>query len=122
MARKEITLTEYYDDIDGKPASEDELSTFEFSFQGATYTIDLRETNAAKFEKALSPYLNAATKISGGRGRPKGSGTATRKAGGSGRSKEQLQAIRDWATNEGYEVSPRGRIKAEIIEAFDAAH
>jgi hypothetical protein len=121
MARKEITVTEYYDDIDGKPAQEGELSTFEFSFQGANYRIDLRDANAAKFEKALSPYLAAAARVSGGRGRPKSTGVK-RTATGSGRSKEQLQAIRDWAVKEGYEVAPRGRIKGEIIEAFDAAH
>jgi hypothetical protein len=121
MARKETIITEYYDDIDGKPASEDELSTIEFGFQGSTYRIDLRDANAAKLEKALSPYLAAAAKVSGGRGRPKATG-AKRTATGSGRSPEQLAAIRTWAKQEGYEVSDRGRVKAEIVEAFDAAH
>ncbi|MDF3316404.1 histone-like nucleoid-structuring protein Lsr2 [Rhodococcus sp. C3V] len=38
------------------------------------------------------------------------------------RSPEQLQAIRDWANSNGYVVSGQGRIKNEIVEAFDAAH
>ena len=46
----------------------------------------------------------------------------TAKDTGSGRSKEQLQAVRDWAVKNGYDVAPRGRVKAEILDAFDAAH
>jgi hypothetical protein len=37
-------------------------------------------------------------------------------------SREQRAAIRDWANSNGYTVGDRGRIKAEIIEAFEAAH
>jgi hypothetical protein len=32
------------------------------------------------------------------------------------------QAVRAWAESNGYEVSSRGRIKGEIIEAFRAAN
>ncbi|WP_332328463.1 Lsr2 family DNA-binding protein [Rhodococcus sp. YL-1] len=39
-----------------------------------------------------------------------------------GRSVEQLKAIRDWAGKNGFDVSPRGRIKADVVDAFDAAH
>ena len=46
----------------------------------------------------------------------------TAKNTGSGLSKEQLQAVRDWAVKNGYDVAPRGRVKAEILDAFDAAH
>ncbi|WP_455769804.1 Lsr2 family DNA-binding protein [Rhodococcus qingshengii] len=41
---------------------------------------------------------------------------------GSGRSAEQVKAIRDWAGKNDFDVSPRGLIKADVIEAFDAAH
>lgn len=120
MGRKVIQSVEYFDDLDGKPANEDEITTVKFSYGNKSYQLDLRETNLAKFEKLLNPYIDAAAVVTGGRGRPKGA--STRAGGGSGRSKEELQSIRDWATNEGYEVSPRGRIKAEIIEAYDAAN
>ncbi|WP_458864192.1 Lsr2 family DNA-binding protein [Mycobacteroides abscessus] len=33
-----------------------------------------------------------------------------------------MAAIRQWARKNGYEVSDRGRIKAEVVEAFEAAH
>ncbi|XOI55811.1 histone-like nucleoid-structuring protein Lsr2 [Rhodococcus globerulus] len=72
-------------------------------------------------ESALAPYIKVAEKVSSaGKARAKTS-TAT-KPSGSGRSAEQLKAIRDWAGNNGFDVSPRGRIKADVIEAFDAAH
>ena len=38
----------------------------------------------------------------------------------SGKSPAELQAIRDWANANGYEVAERGRIKAEIVAAYDA--
>ena len=31
------------------------------------------------------------------------------------------QAVRSWAESNGYEVSARGRIKTEIVDAFRAA-
>lgn len=37
-------------------------------------------------------------------------------------SKEQLTAVREWARANGHDVSDRGRIKAEVFEAFEAAH
>ncbi|WP_455710519.1 Lsr2 family DNA-binding protein [Rhodococcus globerulus] len=48
--------------------------------------------------------------------------TPVARASGSGRSAEQLRAIRDWAGKNGFDVSARGRIKADVVEAFDAAH
>jgi hypothetical protein len=37
-------------------------------------------------------------------------------------SREQNQAVREWAAKNGYEVSERGRIPASVVEAFDKAH
>ncbi len=39
----------------------------------------------------------------------------------SGKSPAELSAIRTWANNNGFEVAERGRIKAEIVAAYDAA-
>ncbi|MBM9476139.1 Lsr2 family protein [Nakamurella flavida] len=38
------------------------------------------------------------------------------------RDPSQIQAIRDWARQNGYQVSDRGRIKAEIEQAYQDAH
>lgn len=36
--------------------------------------------------------------------------------------KSDLTKVREWATAHGYKVGDRGRIKAEILEAYDKAH
>lgn len=36
--------------------------------------------------------------------------------------RDQVQAVRDWARQNGYTVSDRGRIAKSIQDAFDAAH
>jgi hypothetical protein len=39
-----------------------------------------------------------------------------------GHSKEQSRAIREWAKANGHDLADRGRIKAKVITAFEAAH
>lgn len=41
---------------------------------------------------------------------------------GEARTKEQSQAIRQWAKANGHELSDRGRIPAHVIEEFEKAH
>jgi len=112
-----ITIT---DDIDGSPAVE----TISFGLDGATYEIDLNEKNAKKLRDALANYT-AHARVPGGRsGRTRARSTrATRvTAGSAGASREQLGAIREWARKNGYEVADRGRVRADIIQAFEDAH
>ena len=118
MAKKVV----YVDDFDDTEIDENlGGGPVEFSLDGKFFTIDLNVKNKDKLRKALEPYIEKATEVEGPkrRGRPRGSG---RKPSGSGRSSEELAAIRHWLTQNGYEVSERGRIKQELIEIFDAAH
>ncbi|MFD0520682.1 histone-like nucleoid-structuring protein Lsr2 [Paractinoplanes durhamensis] len=109
MAKQVITLLT--DDIDGGEADR----TVEFGLDGVNYTIDLSEKNAGKLRKALDPFLNSATRV----GRS-GALSARRSAPAStGRaSRDQNQAIREWANKNGFEVSERGRIPSHIVEAY----
>ena len=116
VARQVITVLT--DDLDGSDADR----TVEFSLDGVNYTIDLSDKNAGKLRQALEPYITSGTRVgraaaerrSPGRGRPDG---------GVGRSsRDQNQAIREWAGKNGYELSSRGRIPSSIVEAFDKAH
>ena len=45
-----------------------------------------------------------------------------RRAGSVTRDHDQIAAIRDWAKTHGLKVSDRGRISAEVQEAYNAAH
>jgi Lsr2 len=110
MAKQVITLLT--DDLDGGEADR----TVEFGLDGVNYTIDLSEKNAGKLRKALDPYLAVATRV----GRS-GDSRSTRRSGppAAGRSsRDQNQAIREWANKNGYEVSERGRIPSSIVEAY----
>jgi hypothetical protein len=109
MAKQIITLLT--DDLDGSEADR----TVEFGLDGVNYTIDLSEKNAGKLRKALDPFLNAGTKV--GRGGLGHSGR--RPAAPSARSsRDANQAIREWATQNGHELSDRGRIPSHIVEAY----
>lgn len=113
MAKK-VTVT-LVDDFDGEgPADE----TVEFSVDGVSYEIDLSAKNAKKLRDDLKQWIDAGRRVGGRRrGRP---GTPAR--GGRGSiDREQSAAIRDWARRNGHKVSTRGRIPAEVIEAFHAA-
>ncbi|NKR30169.1 Lsr2 family protein [Rhodococcus hoagii] len=119
MAKKVVTLTEFFDDFDGKKIDEGMAETIEFTIQGSTYRMDLRPENAAKFRNDLEKWVAAAEKVGRRHGRAKGLAAGSTEPR---RSKDELTAIRQWAAQNGYEVSGRGRIAFDVIEAFEAAH
>lgn len=116
MAKK-VTVT-LIDDVDGEaPADE----TVEFGIDGASYEIDLSADNAAKLRSELETWVESARKVSGrrrARAANPPSGTKSRVSV----DREQSAAIRDWARRNGHKVSARGRISAEITEAYNNAH
>jgi hypothetical protein len=114
MAQK--TIVQLIDDLDG--TTSDTIETIAFGLDGVTYEIDLGEGNAGKLRGHLADFISSARRT-GGRAKH-GTGTTAVKATGSGRSREQTQAIRQWASKNGHEVSVRGRIPAAVIEAFEA--
>lgn len=115
----ERIVRQLIDDLDGTEISDGGGEQVDFSFRGCDYRIDLTAANAAKFDKALAPYVGAAAKI---RGSSRGRLRKINSQGKSAASPEQLGAIREWARKNGYTVSDRGRIKGEIVDAFEAAH
>lgn len=113
----ERIVRQLIDDIDGSEIPEGGGERIEFSVRGVSYQIDLSAANSAKLDKALKPYVEAAAKVRSTRG------PRSKAATGNGSApKEQLSAIREWARNNGHQVSERGRIKGDVIAAFEAAH
>ena len=104
---REIRLV---DDLDGEAADE----TVEFGVDGKNYEIDLSTANAKKLRDALpSSWRRRAVRgpaPRGGATRP----TARRPS----IDREQNQAIREWARKRGMKVSDRGRIPADVLEAY----
>lgn len=112
MAKK-VTVT-LVDDFDGSgPADE----TVEFSIDGVSYEIDLSAKNAQKIRDDFKQWIDAGRRV-GGRRRGRSGGGARGRAS---IDREQSAAIREWARRNGHKVSTRGRIPADIIEAFHAA-
>lgn len=110
MAQK-LTLV---DDLDGTPI-EDGGGTVRFSIDGANYEIDLSAANADKLTDALEKYVSAGRRVRSG-------GSATPAAAGKKSDPKRLKAIREWAAENGHEVSSRGRIPTDVIDAYDAAN
>ena len=109
MAKQTLVTEILVDDIDGSTAER----TVNFMWEGTSYEIELSKKNAAAFEKAMKPYLDAARRTRGSR---------SRRSGGSRSGKRDLGAIRDWAAKTGFDVSARGRIAASVIDAYEAAN
>lgn len=99
------------DDLDGDTADE----TVEFSIDGRTYEIDLSKGNAGKLRDALASYVAAARRAGG---RRRSSSAASAPARRPSIDREQNQAIRGWARKRGMKVSDRGRIPAEVLDAY----
>jgi hypothetical protein len=115
MAQK--TRVILVDDIEGNEITDGSGETLQFGLDGVTYEIDLTDRNASKLRDALSFYIAHARRTGGRRQTGRGNSTGS---GGSNRS--DLQKIREWAKENGYKVSDRGRISKEVQEAYAAAN
>ena len=110
MAKK-VTVS-FVDDLDGTTAVDE---TVAFTLDGVAYEIDLSTKNAKKLRAALQPWIEAGRRV-GGRRRSSivaASRTAT--------EPRESAAIRVWARTHGYPVARRGRIPADVLDAFWAA-
>jgi hypothetical protein len=110
MAQK--VLVQLVDDLTG--AASDDISTVLFGLDGANYEIDLTEENAERLRAALADYVGSARRT-GGRikrgARPTNGSAANGEAG----------QVREWAAENGFELSARGRIPGHVLEAYKDA-
>lgn len=94
MAQKvEVVLV---DDLDGSPADE----TVQFSLDGRHYEIDLSAEHAKELRASLKAYIRKGRAVAP----PAPANEAAR--------------IREWAAANGYEVSRRGRLHRDVVEAY----
>jgi len=114
MVQKHVT--QLHDDIDGGEAHK----TVSFAYEGKHYEIDLSVDNHNMLHDALGRYIAKARLVPAtrGAGRPR-RGTVRVAATA---DKARLNAIREWARNNGYTVADRGRIPTHIEAAYDAKH
>jgi hypothetical protein len=104
MSKKVSTVIT--DDLDGSSGAE----AVRFTFDGRAYEIDLGPANRERLLESLLPFIDA------------GRRTGLKKAGRKAASRADLAAVRAWATEQGLQVAERGRISADVIARYDAAH
>lgn len=117
MARR--IVHQLVDDLDGTVMEIGSGETVLFSLDGVAYEIDLTEANAAALREALAPYTAAGRSVSSRRSAP---APARAKASRGAGSRSDYAAVRAWARDNGHTVSDRGRIPADVLAAYDAAH
>jgi hypothetical protein len=103
-------ITELVDDLDGSKAEE----TVTFAVDGVEYEVDLSKQHAVSLRNALEEYMTKGRRV-GGRAKRRTNGHAAP-------GKSQTKAIRGWAQSHGMTVSGRGRISAEVAQAYEDAH
>ncbi|MDJ0354991.1 histone-like nucleoid-structuring protein Lsr2 [Paenarthrobacter sp. PH39-S1] len=107
MAQKvEITLV---DDIDEGHADE----TVRFALDGVSYEIDLSSAHAGELREALGAYTSNGRRVTGRVAKSRSTPAA---------KSQDVGQIRRWARENGYPVRERGRIQAEIQEAYFRAN
>lgn len=108
MAQRE--RVQLIDDVSGEEAEE----TVRFSLDGTDYEIDLTKRNAEALRGRFSDYVGKGRKVGSDRvsaSSPKSSSDTS--------SREETQQIRQWAQDNGYSPSARGRITRSIIDAYN---
>ena len=106
MAQRTQVL--YVDDIDGSDAE----GSVRFGFDGTDYEIDLNKKHADQLAQAIGPFIAAARKVPSSR----------RPARGARAGRHDLSDVRAWARDQGIKISERGRIPADVLAKYNAAH
>ncbi|MEQ3549252.1 Lsr2 family protein [Pseudonocardia nematodicida] len=90
------------DDLTGEEADE----TVSFALDGRHFEIDLSRNHAARLRDSLAPFVGSAR-----RGAPRGTAAPSS-------SRRHDHGVRAWARRNGFVVSDRGRIPAEVVTAY----
>jgi len=91
--------------------------TITFGLDGSAYEIDVCDAHAAELRDSFAPYVGAARRAGRAPGPVRRGRPAARAAGS-----DRVAEIREWARNNGHQVSERGRLSSSLVAAYDAAH
>jgi hypothetical protein len=101
------------------------VETVRFGNDGNTYEIEMCQQHLDEYHNWMEEYIAAARRVGGtggGRARAASPKAAKARRSPAGKSHEDVGQIRQWARENGFEVSARGRIPATVREAFEVAH
>lgn len=103
-------ITQLVDDIDGTEIADGSGETVSFALDGVSYEIDLSSKNADAFRGLFQDHVAVARKI----------GRKSAPAGKRPQAGPSAAEIRDWARSTGLSVPERGRIPADVREAYES--
>lgn len=103
MATRQILV----DDLTG---TDDDVQSVSFTISGMTYTLDLGVASRTRLAELLQPFIDHARANKAVR-------TSRKRAASPGRHNEVAE-LRNWARENGYDIGDRGRIPANIREAY----
>jgi hypothetical protein len=101
-------------DFDQKEIPDGQLRRRRFSFDGRDYEIDLCLQHSDKFDEAIGRYAEYGRTSSAPPARAAKRRTAAHR--------QHSASVRAWAKQAGITVSDRGRIPADVVARYDAAH
>lgn len=106
------------DDLDGYEG--EDVAKRDFEVGGTTYTIDLGETNFTRLQDlltSLAAFVETATEVKqAGRARKSTADSPARIVGYTNSD------VRQWAGDQGIDISVRGKIADEVYDQFITAH
>lgn len=104
-----IHVIKFLSDLSGEEIPKDEVNVVSFSIDGTGYEIDLNDEEAAELRDLLAPYIGAGRKA-----------RAATKSAPRSSSGIDNRAARVWLLENGYPVKEKGRIPAEMLDAYAA--
>jgi len=125
MARHEVVTYDVICDVcKNQVPEEDRKPSVSLDWGGAKYKIDLCVAHQDEFTYIVDQvevYASAGVKVTGSQSERTSNNGNARSAptGGSGRGREELQKIREWANSNGEKVGDRGRIPQRIIDLYN---
>ena len=141
MAKLQVVSYSYTCDVCGAPIpdSDGDNATHKVSWEGADYVLDVCVLHGSELGQVLAQlkgFVDAGHREATRRGRrsvaaassaaPRASrgrrSTGSRSTSGTGPKRGDLSAIRQWARDNGYQVSERGRIPGALLAAYDEAN
>lgn len=97
--------------------SPDGAAPLEFSVDRSSFEIDLCEKHRAEFSAAIGTFV-ARARSARGRTAARPSSSPAPARGGARREAGQTESIRQWAKENGFAISDRGRIPGHVEAAY----
>lgn len=98
------------------------VETVTFGLDGSAYEIDVCQQHATDLREAFAGYVGAARRAGRVTAAPAQRRAARARAGLAPGDRQRVSDIREWARRNGHQVSERGRIAANVLQAYEAAH